>query len=57
MQIDLSRPQYFMSTEEDINTLWRQVSSGTLMVHQCTTNAGIDVQLVDIDRLNVLLCG
>ena len=34
MQIDRSIPQYFISTEEDRNTPWRQVSSGTRMVHQ-----------------------
>ena len=34
VQIDLSQPQYFISTEVDRNTTWRQVSSGTHMVHQ-----------------------
>ena len=28
------RPQYFTSTEVDRNTPWRQVCSGTHMVHQ-----------------------
>ena len=32
--IDRSQPQYFISTEVDRNTPWRQVSSGTHMVHQ-----------------------
>ena len=34
VQIDLSQPQYFISTEVDINTPWRQVSAGIHMVHQ-----------------------
>ena len=34
VQIDQSQPQYFISTEVDRNTPWRQVSSGTNMVHQ-----------------------
>ena len=29
-----SEPQYFISTEVDRNTPWRQVSSGTHMIHQ-----------------------
>ena len=32
--IDRAQPQYFKSTEVDINTTWWQVSSGTRMVHQ-----------------------
>ena len=32
VQIDRSQPQYFISTEVDKNTPWRQVSSGTHMV-------------------------
>ena len=28
------QPEYFISTEVDINTHWLQVSSGTRMVHQ-----------------------
>ena len=34
MRIDRSQPQYYISTEEDSNTPWRQVSLGTRMVHQ-----------------------
>ena len=34
VQIDRNQPQYFISTEVDINTPWRQVSPGTRMVHQ-----------------------
>ena len=29
MRIDRSRPQYFLSTEVEINTTWRQMFSGT----------------------------
>ena len=34
VQIDRSQPQYIISTEVDRNTPWRQVSSGTHIVHQ-----------------------
>ena len=34
MRMDRIQPQYFISTEVDRNTPWRQVSSGTRMVHQ-----------------------
>ena len=34
VRIDRSQLQYFISTEVDRNTPWRQVSSGTRMVHQ-----------------------
>ena len=33
-QSDRRHPQYFISTEVDINTPWRQLSLGTHMVHQ-----------------------
>ena len=38
VRIDRNQPQYmyFISTEVDKNTPWRQVSSGTHMVHQQT---------------------
>ena len=34
VRIDRSQLQYLISTEEDRNSPWRQVSSGTHMVHQ-----------------------
>ena len=34
VQIDRSQPQYLISTEVVRNTPWRQVPSGTHMVHE-----------------------
>ena len=36
VRIDQSQPQYFISTEVDINTPWRQVSSRTQKLGRAT---------------------
>ena len=56
--IDQSQPQYFISTEVDMNTLWRQVSSWTHVVHQKRHMPGgknkleRDFQIVKCEQIN-----
>ena len=55
MQIDLIHPQYFISTEFDRNTTWRQVSSGAQMTTRGHFKPRLNTMLIVLKCQKVII--